>query len=821
MTMFLLHGEVFPIGTASESTLAAWLHGVGGPRLERVLAVRPDAAAAPEPRSVGELADRLQRPASVTLALPGLTLPDLQVAEAVAALTPTPLAVLAGILDATDGERARSLAAVLEALADRALVWPGGDGLLHMAGPLRRAWDSPLELDAPLERLLVDAGSDELGRMVATLGLKPAGGRKQQRLAALVGHHSDPAQVASLVAKAPAATRKLLEQRAVQAPGRPDFTLFGSARGDGEPGERWALERGLLVRDRRWYGPARMPAEVALALRGFGWRAPFTAVPPVLRSAPVTASEIDREASAAAMAFAVHAAAVLAACAASPPARLKAGGIGARELSRIGRAAKCEEIVVRLALETANAAGLLARDGDRVAATEAYDTWAAEEPADRLAVLLRAWWTLPLTPGGSRDEDGKTLPALAGTPPCAGCVQARHGLLAAPTQLPVGEGATDPAELGALIAWHRPLADELPQDVTPFATLIRESELLGVLALGALSPIGDALLAEDAEAVASVCRQLLPAATGTARFGSDLTAVVAGTPSASLCTLLDSVAERESAGSASVWRFSPGSVRRALDAGHTPDAMAADLAAVAVEPLPQPLSYLLHDTARSHGRVRIVSAACVIHGEEPGLLAELAAHRRLAPLGLRQLAPTVLVSRTPPDETLAALRSAGYAPVAEQPDGSVRIERAPRHRVAGPVPPPRLPRGKSRPPQTDPRTRRTLTAAGRSALAARLRAAPQDIPEPDPYDERPYDSDTEEIIAGYARNLSFTDVRQLAHAVNEGQPVTIEYVATSGSETVRTLSRLDLDAPYLNAWCHLRDDERMFTLSRIHGVTPA
>lgn len=153
-----------------------------------------------------------------------------------------------------------------------------------------------------------------------------------------------------------------------------------------------------------------MPAEVALALRGFGWRAPFTAVPPVLRSAPVTASEIDREASAAAMAFAVHAAAVLAACAASPPARLKAGGIGARELSRIGRAAKCEEIVVRLALETANAAGLLARDGDRVAATEAYDTWAAEEPADRLAVLLRAWWTLPLTPGGSRDEDGKTLP---------------------------------------------------------------------------------------------------------------------------------------------------------------------------------------------------------------------------------------------------------------------------------------------------------------------------------------------------------------------------------------------------------------------------
>ncbi|WP_323180409.1 WYL domain-containing protein [Streptomyces sp. NBC_00102] len=29
-----------------------------------------------------------------------------------------------------------------------------------------------------------------------------------------------------------------------------------------------------------------------------------------------------------------------------------------------------------------------------------------------------------------------------------------------------------------------------------------------------------------------------------------------------------------------------------------------------------------------------------------------------------------------------------------------------------------------------------------------------------------------------------------------------------------------LDPPYLYAWCHLRDDERVFTLSRIHGIMP-
>ena len=40
----------------------------------------------PEPRSTGELADRLQRPGSVAQVLPRLTLPHLQVAEALAAL---------------------------------------------------------------------------------------------------------------------------------------------------------------------------------------------------------------------------------------------------------------------------------------------------------------------------------------------------------------------------------------------------------------------------------------------------------------------------------------------------------------------------------------------------------------------------------------------------------------------------------------------------------------------------------------------------------------------------------------------------------------
>ncbi|MFE4536615.1 helicase-associated domain-containing protein [Streptomyces scopuliridis] len=791
------------------------------------MAARSDAVALPEPRSVGELADRLQRPGSVALVLPRLALPYLQVAEALAALgAPATRDALGNLLGVVDEEDAPRLDAALEVLADHALVWSDGSGALHMTAPLRQAWDAPLGLDPPVSELLAGLNSDELRGMLAALGLKPPG-TKQRRLTDLVDHHSDPDRVTAVVAQAPAATRTLLERLAEPEFRRRQFVMFGGPEPRAEPGARWALDRGLLVQERHRYGngAALMPAQVAMALRGPDWRAPFDPVPPLARLLPVTTEDVEREAAAAVTAFAAHAASVLSVCAARPPGRLRSGGVGVRELVRIGKAARCDGTVVRVVLEAAYAAGLLAREGDLVPVTEEYDSWAALEPGERVPLLLRTWWALPLTPAQARDEEGKSLPAITGTPPCNGCVQARHGLLAAAANLPAGQGVRQASEdLGPLVAWHRPLADQLPQDTTPFATVIREAELLGVLARGALSRIGAALLADDAEELLAGTRQLLPAATETALIGADLTAVTAGTPSARLTALLDSVADREAGGTASVWRFSPGSVRRALDTGCAPDGITADLTAVAAGPLPQPLTYLIADIARRHGHVRLAPAACVIHGAEPALLAELTVHRKLARLGLRQLAPTVLVSRTPLDETLAALRAEGYAPVAETLDGTVRIEKAEQHRATAPVPSPRVARGTAGARRPAVRMKRVGESAdGLRALAVRLRESPASgpAPDPDPGNGIPFGTGTEEIIAGCASTLSLTDVRQLAHAVDAGQAITVEYVAASGSRTVRSLSDLYLDPPYLRAWCHLRNDERVFTLSRIQGVMPA
>ncbi|MBM0239317.1 hypothetical protein JNW88_23180 [Micromonospora sp. ATA32] len=69
------------------------------------------------------------------------------------------------------------------------------------------------------------------------------------------------------------------------------------------------------------------------------------------------------------------------------------------------------------------------------------------------------------------------------------------------------------------------------------------------------------------------------------------------------------------------------------------------------------------------------------------LLKEILHARSLSTLGLTLLAPTVLASSAPIAETLATLRNAGYAPVGENPDGTVAVERPTRQRaVPLPVP---------------------------------------------------------------------------------------------------------------------------------------
>ncbi|MFD7446765.1 hypothetical protein ACFV9O_37150, partial [Streptomyces sp. NPDC059909] len=318
--------QVIPIGSSRASTLMRWLRTLDTDRLRRVLDARPDSTRAPEPRTLGELADRLQRPGSVVQALTRLPLPCLQVAEALAAL-PAPVArtELDRLLDADAGE----LEPVLHALADHALVWPGPTGEPHLAPALRRGWEAPLGLGPGLDELLPARSSEELRRIVRALGLAP-GTTKQQRIDAVLDHHADADRLRALIDSAPPGARELLERGS--APPDQPLIMYSSSRTSDSAAERWLLERALLV-GREWPPePARVPAEVTRALRGPDWHAPFDPAPSDPPLVALTTADVEREATAAATAFAGQAAAVLAECAARPASALKSGGIGARQL---------------------------------------------------------------------------------------------------------------------------------------------------------------------------------------------------------------------------------------------------------------------------------------------------------------------------------------------------------------------------------------------------------------------------------------------------------------------------------------------------------
>ncbi|MFE0189438.1 helicase-associated domain-containing protein [Streptomyces sp. NPDC058989] len=493
------------------------------------------------------------------------------------------------------------------------------------------------------------------------------------------------------------------------------FTALGAtghARSAAEAGLRALYDDGLAAptEDGSVVVPPRTPQ--LLAAHDLG---PFLAhapepVPddtadPGTPATAIPATSLNDEYRAAAATLAATVDRLLASLATQPAALRKAGGLAVREIKRLAKAAGASEPHTRLLLDLVLAADLIALTrtpaGITALPTGAYDDWLLLPPGRRLAPVLAAWsalWAIPThTPFGEtptalvRGHD-RHAPAL------------RHALLAALAAAPLGAGAplphppspgpeatprTDTALRSLLGAadWHRPLAvNGQPMAEERAVHTLHEAAYLGLVAHGTLTPLGRALLA-DPRSLDEPLGDLIPPLLERAHFQADLTAVVPGRPAAALDGLLASAADRESEGHAVTWRFTPASVRRALDAGHSAETLLDDLThASTTGALPQPLRYLVRDAARAHGRMRVLPAACCIRSDDESLVKELAAHRALHALALRAIAPTVLVSSSPPAATLEALRAAGYAPALESDTGATTVERLPAHRTKAPTP---------------------------------------------------------------------------------------------------------------------------------------
>ncbi|MFF3205053.1 helicase-associated domain-containing protein [Streptomyces sp. NPDC002962] len=325
-------------------------------------------------------------------------------------------------------------------------------------------------------------------------------------------------------------------------------------------------------------------------------------------------------------------------------------------------------------------------------------------------------------------------------------------------------------------------------------------------AAAAGSPAAPLSPPEQAVATAAAARllaPLLPEPLDHVLLQADLTAVAPGPLRRPLADVLSVLADVESKGGATVYRFTPGSVRRALDAGRSASDLHAFLAEHSRTPVPQPLTYLIDDVARRHGHLRVGAASAYVRCDDDALLNEILADKRAAALRLRRLAPTVLATQADPAALLEGLRAMGFAPAAESAEGDVLITRAHAHRTPPRTAPEPVPDGPPVPDST------LLTAAIRAIRAGDLAATTPRKPTEDAAPLAPGE---------LPRTSSAETLATMQAAVLTGEALWIGYVNAEGTSSQRVIAPVRVEGGFVTAYDHTADEVRTYPLHRITGV---
>jgi hypothetical protein len=769
-------------------SFAEYLAGLGQDALAQLISRRPDVRIEPVPQGFAQLGQRLCGPDSLGAALRAVNRDALTVGRAVAVLgSSADLPEIARLLDAPE----RDVQSLVDDLCGRGLAWTDS-GTVRIPRRLADHWTGEIGGGRPVAAIARSVLANDLRATAEAWDIDVTGLRKAELVTRLAETFRDVRAVAAVISKLPPTVRNRLEQVRYGFRGHVFSYVDGYSRRGVDP-DRPLADAGLVLRvNHQW----EMPREVGVA----AWLAERNVLltgRPDIPAVDVDSAALQGTAQAAARDMVGAVTTLLDEARSTPITALKKGGIGPRERSRLSARLSLPADLLVLCIDLTYAAGLLGKTDGGYVPTDAYVQWREAEPNRQWAALVTAWLGLDHAPTSREIQGDKELPPPLPLASAAGIM--RCALLRA------ARGGWSVRKAGDHIDWFFPLHGyEGEQRDDKVTAAIREAEQLGVVAADVLTEFGEHLLdVADAEnqtaELADRVRALLPETPCTVILQSDLTAVVSGLPSATAARLLGAAAVSEARGTAGVWRFTPASVRAALDAGWTAKDLLAELAALSDHPLPQPLEYLINDVARRHGQIRVRGMrSCVVADE--AMVTEILHTKALAKLHFAQVAPTVLSCPFELDDVLTKLRAVGLSPVAEDAVGSVIVERRPEHRVS------------TVETAFGMRQPRRVTA---DDLAKRLMAEPS--AEIDAADG----SGTLGQLAELNPFLDEAELMLLSYAVDHQQDVTIAYRDRSGTHTVRSIQPHQVYGRWLDAWCHLRDAQRDFTVANIESVSPA
>jgi hypothetical protein len=469
-----------------------------------------------------------------------------------------------------------------------------------------------------------------------------------------------------------------------------------------------------------------------------------------------------------------------------PPIALRSGGLGIRDLKRSADHLGIDENCVAFVAEVLYLGGLIVIDpDDQILPTNSFDIWMSRSLEERWSSLVNLWLETSRVSGLAGKIGEKNIAPLGPELDRAGIASMRKVTL----NILAENLEFDPAikNLQEIIAW------QMPQrfNAEYIEWTLREAEWLGLSGQGALSEFGIAFLnGSDDLGV----ERALPKPVDHILIQADNSAIAPGPLTVELANMIGTIADIESRGGASVYRFSESSIRRGLDHGQTGEQIKDFLKRTSKTPVPQPLEYLINDVAKRHGRLRVGMAQTYIRCEDEGLLTQILHDKKLESLRFRKLAPQVLVCDFETGDVIATLREANYLPAAENASGILISAPAIRRAKSRPKPPRVI-------SETSAPSEIVIKAAVRTLRTGEKASShkPREVP-------RTTANETLDLLHQY---------------IEEQASLTIGYADTNGGVSNRLIDPISISLGTLIARDHATGEMQSFRIPRITGVSPA
>jgi hypothetical protein len=720
-----------------------YLRSVDDAAFIALFTARPDLVS-PVPPNIASLAVRACSAPSLARAIDSLNQWQLQVLEAAASVNePFSEKIVAGLTD-------KEATTALKYLISVGLVYPSDDGL-RIPTQLR----------------------DVIGTEPAGLG---------------------PASLAKLnlkeLADAPADAKKVLE-RLTWGPPRGSV---GDIKNPG-PGVTWLLDRKFLVPlDQR---TVILPREVGIALRTGKIHKEQLVKSPQLTGSKRDERQINLAAIANISTVLRWVEELLNFWADEPADALRAGGLGVRDLKIISNHLGVDESCTAFIAELAYLTSLISIDADdRILPSNKFDIWLMQTPADRWQMLASQWLITSRVSGLVGRVEAKNVAALGPELDRVNAARVRSLTL---NLLRENQGiAPDWKSFKSLLDWRAPvrrnssLQDELGQ------WSLREAEWLGLTGQGAISEYGIEFL--DGEDLTSINKDL-PKTVDHILIQGDNTAIAPGPLEHEISQALAMMAEIESRGGATVYRFTEATIRRALDHGKTGDEIKSFLVKTSKTPMPQPLEYLILDVAKKHGKLRVGNTSSFIRCEDTALISQIMNDKKLEILGLRRIAPEVVICDLDATDAMRVLRECGYLPAGESANGMILTGPKSNRALTKPRPPRII-------GELDNPTEEALIAAIRS-----LRTG-----EKSTHRQTKLRQVASEALGQLPRTSANETMDILNQFIAAEKTLSIGYADNNGGVTHRIIDPIRISAGALIAKDHATGEVQSFRIPRITGV---